>query len=141
MKSFFSVPPHQPYSDLQKYQLTLCPIKHKSIRFPRTFIATMQVQSLITAVAALIMSIGPAFAVIPQLEVRGDSCADVRNLRGSGCVVRGRYSCSADSHAVVSDRLPPVLFLLKFPLPARPVMLPSPQFDDPQMVPSQKGKG
>lgn len=63
---------------------------------------TMQLYTLLTALAALTMSVAPTFA-IPELEDRaGDGCANVRNLRGSGCVEKGRYSCSADKRAVVS---------------------------------------
>ncbi|KAF7512483.1 hypothetical protein GJ744_001418 [Endocarpon pusillum] len=80
----------------------------------------MKIQTAIAAVAALMMSVGPAFAT-PELDERSDNCADNRNLAGSGCIQRGRYSCSANGRAVVSS--PIVCSQWKFPLLVGPAIL------------------
>ena len=84
---------------------------------PNCVITTMHFQALLTAVAALVVSIGPVIAVPEdglqhraaaldaELESRAQ-CSGALNVAGSRCAHQGHTSCSASRGAVVSEQSP-----------------------------------
>lgn len=77
----------------------------------------MHSQALLTALAALAVSIGPVIAIFEdglqygaaaldaELESRAQ-CLNTLNVAGSGCTHKGHTSCSASQGAVVSELSP-----------------------------------
>ena len=93
------------------------PISHKLLQ---SSTAIMQLDTLIAAFAAAMLTVGPAMAIaMPEPEpetsfakraasldnelFERDQCTNIVNVPGSGCSHRGRTSCSADRHKVVSS--------------------------------------